>query len=98
MSEISRDPADLVTQTWGRHHQYPDGFMLFLGTMFSPIKDRDAAGGGFTHHLGDLVTISTPQLGALTNTVRLSTEIEPWTFGVRALYRNLAARGLLGTA
>ncbi|MGF6508165.1 fumarylacetoacetate hydrolase family protein [Paraburkholderia sp. 32] len=95
MSEISRDPADLVAQTCGRHHQYPDGFMLFLGTMFSPIKDRDAPGGGFTHHLGDRVTISTPQLGALTNTVRLSTEIEPWTFGVRALYGNLAARGLL---
>ncbi|MGF6934601.1 fumarylacetoacetate (FAA) hydrolase family protein [Paraburkholderia sp. UCT70] len=95
MSEISRDPADLVAQTCGRHHQYPDGFMLFLGTMFSPIKDRDAPGGGFTHHLGDRVTISTPQLGALTNTVRLSAEIEPWTFGVRALYRNLAARGLL---
>ena len=98
MSEISRDPADLVAQTCGRHHQYPDGFMLFLGTMFSPIKDRDAPGGGFTHHLGDLVTISAPQLGALTNTVRLSTEIEPWTFGVRALYRNLAARGLLAAA
>ncbi|KXU84015.1 fumarylacetoacetate hydrolase [Paraburkholderia monticola] len=98
MSEISRDPADLVAQTCGRHHQYPDGFMLFLGTMFSPIKDRDAPGGGFTHHLGDRVTISTPQLGALTNTVRLSTEIEPWTFGVRALYRNLAARGLLVAA
>ncbi|SPB15681.1 fumarylacetoacetate hydrolase [Caballeronia novacaledonica] len=98
MSEISRDPADLVTQTHGAHHQYPDGFMLFLGTMFSPIKDRDTEGGGFTHHLGDVVTISTPSLGALVNTVRLSTEIEPWTFGVRALYRSLAARGLLGKA
>jgi fumarylacetoacetate (FAA) hydrolase family protein len=98
MSEISRDPADLVTQTHGAHHQYPDGFMLFLGTMFSPIKDRDAEGGGFTHHLGDVVTISTPNLGALVNTVRLSTEIEPWTFGVRALYQSLAARGLLGAA
>ncbi|MDR5734643.1 fumarylacetoacetate hydrolase family protein [Caballeronia sp. LZ025] len=96
MSEISRDPADLVAQTHGAHHQYPDGFMLFLGTMFSPIKDRDSAGGGFTHHLGDVVTISTPTLGALVNTVRLSTEIEPWTFGVRALYRSLAARGVLG--
>ncbi len=95
MSEISRDPADLVAQTCGPHHQYPDGFMLFLGTMFSPIKDRGAAGGGFTHHLGDLVTIATPSLGALVNTVRLSTEIAPWTFGVRALYRNLAGRGLL---
>jgi fumarylacetoacetate (FAA) hydrolase family protein len=98
MSEISRDPADLVTQTHGAHHQYPDGFMLFLGTMFSPIKDRDTEGGGFTHHLGDVVTISTPSLGALVNTVRLSTEIEPWTFGVRALYQSLAARGLLGKA
>jgi fumarylacetoacetate (FAA) hydrolase family protein len=98
MSEISRDPADLVTQTCGAHHQYPDGFMLFLGTMFSPIKDRDTEGGGFTHHLGDRVVISTPQLGALVNTVRLSTEIEPWTFGVRALYANLARRGLLGAA
>jgi fumarylacetoacetate (FAA) hydrolase family protein len=95
MREISRDPADLVSQTHGAHHQYPDGFMLFLGTMFSPIKDRDTPGGGFTHHLGDVVTISTPSLGAIVNTVRLSTEIEPWTFGVRALYKNLAARGVL---
>ncbi|MGF6776745.1 fumarylacetoacetate hydrolase family protein [Paraburkholderia sp. GAS334] len=95
MSEISRDPADLVAQTHGAHHQYPDGFMLFLGTMFSPIKDRDTPGGGFTHHLGDVVTIATPSLGALVNTVRLSTEIAPWTFGVRALYRNLTSRGLL---
>ena len=95
MREISRDPLDLVAQTCGAHHQYPDGFMLFLGTMFSPIKDRDAAGGGFTHHLGDVVTISTPSLGALVNTVRLSTEIEPWRFGVRALYSSLAKRGVL---
>ncbi|RQH06998.1 fumarylacetoacetate hydrolase family protein [Paraburkholderia dinghuensis] len=95
MSEISRDPLDLVGQTCGAHHQYPDGFMLFLGTMFSPIKDRDAPGGGFTHHLGDVVTISAPPLGALVNTVRLCTEITPWTFGARALYRNLAQRGLL---
>jgi fumarylacetoacetate (FAA) hydrolase family protein len=95
MTEISRDPADLVNQTYGAHHQYPDGFMLFLGTMFSPIKDRDASGAGFTHHLGDLVTIATPSLGALVNTVQLSTEIPPWTFGVRALYGNLAKRGLL---
>ncbi|PMS22617.1 fumarylacetoacetate hydrolase [Trinickia dabaoshanensis] len=95
MREISRDPLDLVSQTCGSHHQYPDGFMLFLGTMFSPIKDRDTAGGGFTHHLGDVVTIATPALGALVNTVRLSTEIAPWRFGVRALYRNLAARGLI---
>lgn len=95
MSEISRDPVDLVNQTYGPHHQYPDGFMLFLGTMFSPIKDRDAKGAGFTHHLGDVVTISAPSLGALVNIVRRSDEITPWTFGVRALYGNLAARGLL---
>lgn len=95
MREISRDPADLVAQTFGAHHQYPDGFMLFLGTMFSPIQDRDAPGAGFTHHLGDRVTIATPTLGALVNTVQLCTEIAPWTFGVRALYGNLAARGLL---
>jgi fumarylacetoacetate (FAA) hydrolase family protein len=98
MSEISRDPSDLVRQTHGAHHQYPDGFMLFLGTMFSPIKDRDTPGGGFTHHLGDVVTISTPSLGALVNTVRLSTEIDPWTFGVRKLYQSLAVRGLLSSA
>jgi fumarylacetoacetate (FAA) hydrolase family protein len=95
MREISRDPLDLVGQTCGAHHQYPDGFMLFLGTMFSPIKDRDAAGGGFTHHPGDRVSISTPSLGTLVNTVQRSDEIEPWTFGVRALYGNLARRGLL---
>ncbi|WP_454719540.1 MULTISPECIES: fumarylacetoacetate hydrolase family protein [Cupriavidus] len=95
MAEISRDPADLVAQTCGAHHQYPDGFMLFLGTMFSPIKDRDAPGAGFTHHLGDVVTIATPRLGALVNTVRYCTEIAPWEFGVRALYRNLAERGFI---
>jgi fumarylacetoacetate (FAA) hydrolase family protein len=94
MREISRDPLDLVAQTCGAHHQYPDGFMLFLGTMFSPIKDRDAAGGGFTHHGGDRVSISTPSLGTLANTVQRSDAIAPWTFGVRALYKNLAQRGL----
>lgn len=97
MTEISRDPLDLVNQTYGAHHQYPDGFMLFLGTMFSPIKDRDTEGGGFTHHLGDVVSISTPALGTLVNTVRLATDIAPWTFGARALYRNLVERGLLST-
>ncbi|KAA0891194.1 fumarylacetoacetate hydrolase family protein [Pusillimonas sp. ANT_WB101] len=95
MREISRDPLDLVQQTCGAHHQYPDGFMLFLGTMFSPVKDRGVAGSGFTHHLGDRVSIRSPSLGTLVNTVQLSTTIDPWTFGVRALYRNLAARGLL---
>jgi fumarylacetoacetate (FAA) hydrolase family protein len=95
MREISRDPLDLVAQTCGKHHQYPDGFMLFLGTMFSPIKDRDVQGGGFTHHPGDRVSISTPTLGTLVNTVHRSDQIAPWTFGVRALYSNLAQRGLL---
>jgi fumarylacetoacetate (FAA) hydrolase family protein len=95
MREISRDPADLVAQTIGRHHQYPDGLVLFLGTMFAPIEDRDAPGQGFTHHIGDVVTISAPGLGALVNTVALSTEAPEWTFGVAALMRNLAKRGLL---
>jgi len=95
MSEISRDPTDLVAQTCGPHHQYPDGFMLFLGTMFSPIQDRGAPGQGFTHKLGDRVTISTPSLGTLVNRVDRCDAVPPWTFGVRALYRNLAARGLL---
>jgi fumarylacetoacetate (FAA) hydrolase family protein len=95
MREISRDPLDLVSQTSGEHHQYPDGFMLFLGTMFSPIKDRGAPGAGFTHKLGDRVSISSPSLGMLVNQVELSTTVAPWTFGVRALYRNLAQRGLL---
>ncbi|OBZ97018.1 fumarylacetoacetate hydrolase [Pararhizobium polonicum] len=95
MREISRDPLDLVSQTIGRHHQYPDGFMLFMGTLFAPVEDRDAPGQGFTHKIGDVVTISNAELGSLTNTVRLSTECPPWTFGPSALMRNLAARGLI---
>ncbi len=95
MSEISRDPTDLVSQTIGRHHQYPDGFMLFLGTLFAPVEDRDTPGQGFTHKIGDRVRISTPKLGVLENTVRLSTECPEWTFGVSDLMRNLAKRGLL---
>ena len=95
MQEISRDPLDIVAQTIGRHHQYPDGLLLFLGTMFVPIEDRHEAGEGFTHAPGDLVTISEPGLGRLRNTVRLSTECPEWTFGTGALMRNLAARGFL---
>ena len=98
MAQISRDPADLVAQTLGPHHQYPDGIMLFLGTLFAPTEDRDpdgAPGDGFTHRLGDLVTISSPDLGSLTNRVDLSTNCPPWTFGVRALMANLADRNLL---
>lgn len=95
MEEISRDPLDLVAQTCGTHHQYPDGFMLFMGTLFAPVKDRDRPGEGFTHKLGDVVTISNPELGALTNTVRLCNECPPWTFGMSQLMNNLAGRGLL---
>lgn len=92
MREISRDPLDLVRQTIGAHHQYPDGFMLFLGTMFSPIQDRDGEGQGFTHHLGDRVTIATPALGALVNRVGRSDQLPPWTYGIRELMRHLARR------
>jgi len=95
MTQISRDPASIVGQTIGAHHQYPDGFFLFLGTMFAPVKDRGAPGQGFTHHMGDRVDIWEDHLGVLTNTVRLSTECPAWTFGTSALMRNLAARGLL---
>ena len=95
MDEISRDPEDLVSQTIGLHHQYPDGLMLFLGTLFAPTQDRSASGQGFTHEIGDVVTISSPELGALTNRVRLCTECPQWTFGASHLMRNLAERGLL---
>jgi len=95
MAMISRDPLDLVGQAIGANHQYPDGFMLFLGTMFAPTQDRLGPGQGFTHVLGDIVTIATPPLGALVNRVNRSDRIEPWTFGTRALLENLARRGLL---
>jgi fumarylacetoacetate (FAA) hydrolase family protein len=95
ISKISRDPLDIVRQAINRNHQYPDGLALYLGTMFAPIQDRDAPGHGFTHKAGDRVTISTPSLGALVNRVRYCDEIEPWTFGMGALMRNLAERGLL---
>jgi len=98
MNKISRDPLDIVTHAWGPFHQYPDGFMLFLGTMFAPVKDRGAPGMGFTHKLGDLVSISTPKLGRLVNRVTTSDQAAPWTFGISALMRNLAARGLLRQA
>ena len=95
MKEISRDPLDLVAQTRGAHHQYPDGFVLFLGTLFAPVEDRDAPGQGFTHKIGDVVTISNDKLGSLVNTVKLSTECPPWVFGTSHLMRNLAARKLI---
>jgi fumarylacetoacetate (FAA) hydrolase family protein len=96
IAEISRDPEDLVGAMMGAHHQYPDGAMLFLGTLFAPIQDRGAPGKGFTHEIGDIVTIQAAQLGALVNRMKWSTECEPWTFGTGALMRNLARRGLLG--
>jgi fumarylacetoacetate (FAA) hydrolase family protein len=95
MARISRDPADLVSQMIGPQHQYPDGAVLFLGTMFAPVKDRDAPGQGFTHHLGDVVTIAAEKLGALVNVVTTCDRAPPWHFGTAALMRNLAKRGLL---
>jgi fumarylacetoacetate (FAA) hydrolase family protein len=95
VGKISRDPEELIAQMIGRHHQYPDGAVLFLGTMFAPVKDRDAPGMGFTHHPGDVVTIAADRLGALTNVVTTSDQAPEWTFGVADLMRNLAKRGLL---
>jgi fumarylacetoacetate (FAA) hydrolase family protein len=97
MARISRDPTDLVAQTVAAH-QYPDGFMLFLGTLFAPIEDRDQPGGGFTHKLGDVVSIRSARLGELRNRVTHSESAAPWRFGLRALMDNLARRGLLGAA
>lgn len=95
MSQISRPPESIVAAAIGRHHQYPDGFVIYLGTMFAPVKDRGGVGKGFTHKPNDLVTISTPLLGALTNRVRLSTECPPWTYGASHLMRDLSKAGLL---
>jgi len=95
ISQISRDPLDLASQAIGPNHQYPDGLLLFLGTMFAPTQDRHGPGLGFTHEVGDVVTIATPALGALANRVNYADAIAPWTFGAGALMRNLGARGLL---
>jgi fumarylacetoacetate (FAA) hydrolase family protein len=94
LSMISRDPLDLASQAIGANHQYPDGFMLFLGTMFAPTQDRHGPGQGFTHVVGDVVTVSTPRLGTLANRVNTSDRIAPWTYGAGALMRDLARRGL----
>jgi fumarylacetoacetate (FAA) hydrolase family protein len=96
IAKISRDPADLVAQMVNTHHRYPDGAVLFLGTMFAPIQDRDTPGQGFTHKYGDIVTISAPKLGCLANRMMQTDQCEPWSFGPGALMRNLAGRGLLG--
>ncbi|HSZ92455.1 MAG TPA: fumarylacetoacetate hydrolase family protein, partial [Acetobacteraceae bacterium] len=95
ISKISRDPADLVAQMVSAHHRYPDGAVLFLGTMFAPVEDRDAPGKGFTHKTGDIVTIAAPGLGRLVNRMMPTDRCEPWTFGMAALMRNLARRGVL---
>ena len=94
MNQISRDPEELVRQALSEH-QYPDGFVLFLGTLFAPTKDRDDVGRGFTHKVGDTVSIASPRLGRLVNPVTTSRDAAPWAFGVVALMRNLAGRGLL---
>ena len=95
MSQISRDPLEIVGHTIGPYHQYPDGLMLYLGTMFAPTVDRFAPGKGFTHAIGDVVTVTTPLLGALVNRVNYCDRIPPWTFGASALMKNLAHRGVL---
>jgi fumarylacetoacetate (FAA) hydrolase family protein len=95
MSQISRTPESIVAAMMGRHHQYPDGAVIYLGTMFAPVKDRGGVGKGFTHKPNDIVTISTPHLGALRNRVRLSTECPPWTYGASHLFRDLSKAGLL---
>lgn len=92
LSQISRDPLDVAGQAMGKYHQYPDGMMLFLGTMFAPTQDRHGPGQGFTHVVGDVVSISTPQLGTLTNQVTTSDQAPAWTYGVGALMRDLAKR------
>jgi fumarylacetoacetate (FAA) hydrolase family protein len=95
IAQISRDPEDLVAQMVNAHHRYPDGAVLFLGTMFAPVEDRDAPGKGFTHKTGDIVTIAAPKLGRLVNRMMPTDRCEAWRFGTGALMRNLAARGLL---
>lgn len=95
MTQIARDPLDLVGQLLNAHHAYPDGAALFLGTMFAPVEDRDAPGKGFTHKTGDIVTIAAPKLGRLVNRIRPTDACERWVFGAGALMRNLAARGLI---
>lgn len=96
VAEISRDLLDLIGHAVGRHHRYPDGFVLFTGTMFAPTEDRDVPGQGFTHKHGDVVRISSPALGSLVNVVTSAEDAPAWEFGIRALMNNLAARGLLG--
>ena len=95
MAEISRSPEELVAAAMGPHHQYPDGLALYLGTMFVPSKDRGEKGKGFTHRVGDTVTIATDALGALLNRVKLSPDCPHWTYGASHLMRDLARAELI---
>ena len=95
MSQISRSPENIVAAAIGRHHQYPDGLVMYCGTMFAPTKDRGGVGKGFTHKPGDRVTISTPSLGSLVNHVRMATDCPPWDYGASHLFRDLAGAGYL---
>jgi len=95
VSEISRDLTELAGQAIGRYHRYPDGLVLFIGTMFAPVADRDAPGSGFTHKWGDVVSIAAPEIGRLVNEVVACDAAEPWSFGTGALMASLARRGLL---
>ena len=95
MAKISRDPQDLVGQMIGPNHQYPDGAVLFLGTLFAPVEDRDEKGQGFTHKLGDIVTVAAPELGALVNRMRACADCPPWSYGASHLMRHLARLGVL---
>jgi fumarylacetoacetate (FAA) hydrolase family protein len=95
VAEIGRDLKELAGQLHSRYHRYPDGVVLFIGTMFTPLEDRGTAGSGFTHKVGDVVTIAAPEIGALVNEVVPCDEAEPWTFGTGALLANLAKRGVL---
>ena len=96
MTQISRDPLELIRQAMSEHH-YPDGFVLMLGTLFAPTQDRDVPGRGFTHKVGDVVKVSSPKLGRLENRVVYSKDAREWTFGIADLMQNLAQRGLLDT-
>ena len=94
MAEISRDPLELVKQTISEH-QYPDGFVLYCGTLFAPTQDRDQKGFGFTHKEGDVVRVSTPKLGVLENRVNTCKTAPPWNFGIADLMKDLVGGGLL---
>lgn len=98
VSALSRSFEDLVRAAHGEHHQYPDGFVLFTGTLFAPTQDRDVPGEGFTHKLGDVVTIANGSLGALVNQVGRAEELPPWTYGIRDLVRDVAELKATGRA